>query len=54
VRDEVFHGAQNFVLDAVYLKDDQDFLRRRDRFRKFGVHEYLVPFDDEPVGSVWH
>jgi hypothetical protein len=51
VRDEVFHGAPNFVLDVFYSKDDQDFLRRRERFCKFGVHEYLVAADDE---LLWH
>jgi hypothetical protein len=54
VRDDVFHGAPNFVLDVFYSEDDQDFLRRRDRFCKFGVHEYLVAFDAEPVGLLWH
>ena len=54
VRDEVFHGPPNFVLDVFYTKDDQDFLRRRDRFCKSGVHEYLVAFDDEPVELLWH
>src|SRR4029077_1504841 len=54
VRDEVFHGPPNFVLDVFYTKDDQDFLRRRDRFCKSGLHEYLVAFDDEPVELLWH
>jgi|SRR6516164_8671648 hypothetical protein len=54
VRDEVFHGAPNFVLDVFCSKDDQDFLRRRERFCKFGVHEYLVAFDDELVELLWH
>ena len=31
VRDEVFHGPPNFVLDVFYSGDDPDFLRRRDR-----------------------
>ena len=53
VRDEVFHGPPNFVLDVFYTKDDQDW-RRRDRFCKFGVHEYLVAFDGEPVEVLWH
>ena len=50
----MFHGPPNFVLDVFYTKDDQDFLRRRDRFCKSGVHEYLVAFDDEPVELLWH
>ncbi len=54
VRDEVFHGPPNFVLDVFCTADDQDFLRRRDRFCESGVHEYLVAFDDEPVGLLWH
>lgn len=54
VRDEVFHGAPNFALDVFYSQDDEDFLRRRDRFREAGVREYLVAFDDEPVGLLWH
>src|SRR5262249_5947219 len=53
VRDEVFHGPPNFVLDVFYSEDDPDYLRRRDRFCKFGVHEYLVAFDDE-TGVRWH
>jgi len=32
VRDEVFHGAPNFILDVFSDGDDEDFLRRRDRF----------------------
>jgi hypothetical protein len=51
VRDEVFHGAPNFVLDVFYSKDDRDFLRRREQFCKYGVHEYLVAADDE---LLWH
>ena len=50
VRDEVFHGAPNFVLDVFYSEDDPDFLRRRDRFCNFGVQEYLVAFDAESGG----
>ncbi len=42
------------MLDVFYTKDDQDFLRRRDRFCESGVHEYLVAFDDEPVELLWH
>ena len=52
--DEAFHGAPNFVLDVFCSKDDPDFLRRRERFRTFGVHEYLVAFHDEPVELLWH
>jgi hypothetical protein len=54
VRDEVFHGPPNFVLDVFDSKDDPDFLRRRDRFSKAGVHEYFVAFDDQPVELLWH
>ena len=52
--DEAFHGAPNFVLDVFWSKDDPDFLRRRELFRKFGVHEYLVALNDEPVEVLWH
>jgi hypothetical protein len=52
--DEAFHGPPNFVLDVFGSKDDPDFLRRRDRSCKFGVHEYLVAINDEPVGLLWH
>ena len=55
VRDEVFPlGAPNLVLDVFDSEDNQDFLRRRERFCKFGVHEYLVAFDDQPPGLLWH
>lgn len=54
VRDEVFHGAPNFVLDVFDAADDEDFLRRRDRFGKRGVQEYVVAFDDDPVALLWH
>lgn len=54
VHDEVFHGAPNFVLDVFESVEDSDFLRRRERFCKFGVHEYLVAIVDEPVGLIWH
>ncbi len=54
VRDEVFQGPPNFVLDVFDSPDDADFLRRRERFCKHGVHEYLVAFNDEPVPLLWH
>jgi hypothetical protein len=53
VHGEVFHGPPNFVLDVFYSQDDPDFLRRRDRFCKFGVHEYFVAFVDE-ASPLWH
>ncbi len=52
--DEAFHGPPNFVLDVFGSEDDPDFLRRRDRFCKFGVEEYLVVFDDDPASVLWH
>ena len=54
VREEVFHGAPNFVLDVFNERDDPDFLRRRDVFYTFGVHEYLVAFNEEPVEVQWY
>ena len=54
VRDEAFHGAPNFVLDVFCSEDDSDFLRRRDRFCHFGVQEYLVAINNEPVDVLWH
>ena len=54
VRDEVFHGAPNFVLDVFDAPDDAEFLRRRNRFSKHGVQEYLVAFNAEPVTLLWH
>ncbi len=54
VRDEVFHGAPNFVLDVFDREDDEDFLRRRQRFCKHGVQEYAVAFNREPVKLLWH
>jgi hypothetical protein len=54
VRDEVFHGPPNFVLDVFYTKEDPDFLRRRERFAKAGVHEYVVAFDGDPLELLWH
>jgi Putative restriction endonuclease len=52
--DDAFRGPPNFVLDVFDSGDDPDFLRRRDRFCKSGVHEYLVAVNDEPVGVIWH
>jgi hypothetical protein len=43
VRDEVFHEAPNFILDVFDSSDDADFVRRRERFCRAGVQEYLVP-----------
>jgi hypothetical protein len=54
VRDEVFHGAPNFVLDVFYSREDADFVRRRERFCRAGVHEYLVAFDGDPLELLWH
>jgi hypothetical protein len=54
VLDDVFHGAPNFVLDVFYRDDDEAFLRRRDRFCKHGVQEYVVALDSEPVKLFWH
>jgi hypothetical protein len=54
VRDEVFHGPPNFVLDVFYSQDDADFVRRRDVFCRFGVHEYFVAFDGDPVEVHWY
>ena len=34
VRDEVFQGPPNFVLDVFDSADDEDFLRRRDRLHR--------------------
>ena len=54
VRDEVFHGPPNFVLDVFDSAADEDYLRRRERFAKHGVQEYLVAFNDELVTLHWH
>jgi hypothetical protein len=54
VVDEVFHGPPNFVLDVFDSEDDADFARRRERFARHGVHEYLVAIQDEPVTILWH
>ena len=54
VRDEVFQGPPNFVLDVFDSPDDKDFLRRRDRFCKSGVHEYFVALNTEPVTLLWY
>ena len=54
VRDEVFQGAPNFVLDVFDCEDDDAFLRRRERFSKHGVQEYVVALNGEPVKLLWH
>jgi hypothetical protein len=54
VRDEVFHGPPNFVLDVFESQDDPDFLRRRERFARHGVSEYAVALNDESVTLLWH
>lgn len=54
VREEVFHGAPNFVLDVFSDPSDPDFVRRRERFFQAGVHEYLVAVDDHPVDVQWY
>src|SRR6188474_2317587 len=54
VEDEVFHGPPNFVLDVFDSEEDQDYLRRRDRFGKHGVEEYFVAINGEPVVLHWH
>jgi hypothetical protein len=52
--DDAFRGPPNFILDVFDTEDDPDFLRRRDRFCHFGVHEYLAVLNDEPAGVRWH
>ena len=54
VEDEVFHGAPNFVLDVFDRDDDEAFLRRRERFFRHRVEEYVVAIDGEPVKLLWH
>ena len=52
--DDAFYGPPNFVLDVFDSADDPDFLRRRDRFCKAGVQEYLVAINDEQGSIFWH
>src|SRR5271157_5419456 len=52
--DDAFYGPPNFVLDVFDTKDDPAFPRRRDRFCKAGVHEYLVAINDETGTVLWH
>ena len=54
VRDEVFHGAPNFILDVFDCAEDETFRRRRDRFCKHRVHEYAVALNSESVELLWH
>ena len=54
VRNEVFHGPPNFILDVFFSNDDETLFRRRDLFAKAGVHEYFVAIVDEPVEILWH
>jgi hypothetical protein len=54
VRDEVFHGPPNFVLDVFESADDPEFLRRLERFARHGVTEYAVAINDESVKLLWH
>jgi Putative restriction endonuclease len=54
VRDEVFHGPPNFVLDVFESADDPDFLRRRELFCRAGVREYFVAIQDQPIEYYWH
>jgi hypothetical protein len=54
VRDEVFHGPPNFVLDVFDSAEDENFLRRRQRFAQYGVTEYFVALNAEPVTLLWH
>jgi len=54
VLDEVFHGPPNFILDVFGSNSDADFLRRRERFERRGVQEYLVALQGETVQLLWH
>jgi len=51
--DDAFYGPPNFVLDVFDAADDPNFLRRRDRFCKAGVQEYLVAINDEQGNIFW-
>jgi hypothetical protein len=55
-RDEVFHGAPNFVLDVFYSESDEAFVRRRERFFRHHVEEYVVAVQEKeaPVKLRWH
>ena len=52
--DDEFRGPPNFILDVFDTPDDPAFFRRRDRFCKAGVHEYLVVLNDDPAVVLWH
>ncbi len=54
VRDEVFHGPPNFILDVFDAAADENYLRRRDRFSRYGVHEYVAILNDDPKALAWH
>ena len=54
VDDEVFKGPPNYILDVFDSREDPDFIRRRERFCKAGVHEYFVAIQDEPVDLLWY
>lgn len=54
VRDDVFRGPPDFVLDVFEADTDEDYLRRKERFARHGVREYLVAIDDDPVQYFWH
>ena len=54
VEAEVFHGPPNFVLDVFDSGTDEDFLRRRERFERHGVQEYVVALNREIVQFLWH
>ena len=46
VRDEVFHGPPNFVLDVFDDDADENYLRRRDRFSRYGVRAKYVAYPE--------
>ena len=43
------------ISDHVFdVAADDSYLRRRDRFSRYGVHEYVAVLNDHPKALAWH
>lgn len=51
---QFFVGPPNFVLDVFSREEDSEYEQRRDCFERAKVLEYVVLWEDDPLGYSWN